>query len=49
MDRDERVDIMLICDGWTVLRFWEHEILEYPNRCAAEVIQFVRRTQLEIA
>jgi DNA mismatch endonuclease (patch repair protein) len=47
MDRDELVDMILICDGWTVLRFWEHEILEYASSCATEVIQYVRHVSFE--
>jgi DNA mismatch endonuclease Vsr len=35
--RDRLVNRTLRQDGWTVLRFWEHQILRFPERCAARV------------
>lgn len=37
MQRDRLVNSRLRSDGWTVLRFWEHQILRFPDRCAARV------------
>ena len=35
MRRDRLVTHRLRRKGWSVLRFWEHEILQFPDRCAA--------------
>jgi DNA mismatch endonuclease (patch repair protein) len=36
--RDQRVDEALAAEGWTVLRFWEHEA---PDEIARAVVQAV--------
>lgn len=36
--RDARKDADLSAKGWTVLRFWEHEIRESPARCVDRVL-----------
>ena len=38
MQRDMEVTQMLIRQGWTVIRFWEHEIKKSLEGCAGEVI-----------
>jgi DNA mismatch endonuclease (patch repair protein) len=40
--RDERVDESLIADGWTVMRFWEHEILANASHCVEEILQMLQ-------
>lgn len=35
--RDRFVTRQLRKGGWTVLRFWEHQIVGYSNRCAVRV------------
>lgn len=37
MRRDRLVDRRLRGEGWRVLRFWEHQILGFPDRCAVRV------------
>lgn len=37
MRRDRLVNRCLMKEGWTVLRFWEHQILRYPDSCVAEI------------
>ena len=37
MRRDRQVNRRLRKEGWTVLRFWEHQILRFPGRCAERV------------
>lgn len=37
IQRDRFVTRQLRRDGWAVLRFWEHQIKRYPDRCAARV------------
>jgi DNA mismatch endonuclease Vsr len=36
--RDRLVNRRLRNAGWTVIRFWEREILHDPEKCAAEVL-----------
>ncbi|WP_072691713.1 very short patch repair endonuclease [Rhodococcus marinonascens] len=38
-DRDAQVSARLVDEGWTVLRFWEHE---NPTDVAAQVVEVVR-------
>ncbi len=33
MDRDRRVLARLRREGWSVLRFWEHDIMGNPDKC----------------
>ena len=37
MRRDRFVNRRLRKEGWTVLRFWEHQILRSPDGCAARI------------
>lgn len=37
VDRDRRQTLRLESESWTVLRFWEHEIVEAPERVVAEI------------
>ena len=39
--RDARVNEELAQSGWTVLRFWEHEILGKPEDCIERVLRAV--------
>jgi len=41
--RDERVNEQLRADGWRVLRIWEHDVANSPERCAARVAKIVRK------
>jgi DNA mismatch endonuclease (patch repair protein) len=35
--RDRKVDNALRQAGWTVIRFWEHEITASPQKCADKI------------
>ncbi|MBK8979624.1 MAG: very short patch repair endonuclease [Planctomycetes bacterium] len=37
VERDQRQTARLEAEGWTVLRFWEHEVFEEPERVALEI------------
>jgi len=39
--RDRLVNRRLKQDGWSVIRFWEHQILKSPKRCAARVKEMI--------
>lgn len=41
--RDERVAAALRAEGWTVIRFWEHEIKNNPEKLAGRVKRIVRK------
>lgn len=36
--RDQEVNIILESDGWTVLRFWEHEIRKEPEEVVKKIV-----------
>lgn len=40
--RDRRVNRKLIALGWTVLRFWEHEINYETEKCVKRVLAAIR-------
>jgi DNA mismatch endonuclease (patch repair protein) len=42
MERDEKVNNQLHGLGWTVIRFWEHEIKSEPEKCVQKVKSAVR-------
>ena len=37
MRRDQRYTRRLRSDGWSVLRFWEHDIEKNPDRCLRRI------------
>ncbi len=41
--RDNVVNEKLRAEGWTVLRFWEHEIKDDPLSCARKVLETIQR------
>jgi len=45
--RDRLVNRSLRQEGWTVLRFWEHQILRTPERCAARVKQALSNMRID--
>ena len=47
MRRDRSVTRRLRRDGWRVLRFWEHQIMRYPDRCAERVKEAVKTGRTE--
>jgi len=40
--RDKRVRRSLRSQGWTVLKFWEHEVKRTPGRVALKIVAAVR-------
>ena len=42
-ERDRRNTRRLRRAGWSVIRFWEHEVLREPERCAKVVAKALRR------
>lgn len=40
--RDKRVRQVLRIQGWTVLRFWEHEVRRTPDRVALKIVATVK-------
>lgn len=41
--RDRLVNRTLRREGWKILRFWEHELMKDPGRCAKKVSQETRK------
>ena len=41
--RDRKISRRLRSDGWSVLRFWEHEIEKRPETCERKILRFVNR------
>jgi DNA mismatch endonuclease (patch repair protein) len=39
VERDLKTTKQLQNDGWTVLRFWEHEIRKTPNEVVEKIIK----------
>jgi DNA mismatch endonuclease, patch repair protein len=43
--RDEEVNAALAKLGWTVVRFWDDEILERPEHCVRKVLRALARVR----
>lgn len=41
IERDHEVNETLEAAGWTVLRFWEDEIVKQPDKCVARVLEAI--------
>jgi DNA mismatch endonuclease (patch repair protein) len=39
MTRDRRISRRLRRDGWSVLRFWEHDIERNPGKCKRKILR----------
>lgn len=39
MGRDREVNARLEAEGWTVVRLWESEVLENPQKASEKVLQ----------
>jgi len=42
--RDRRVSRKLRSDGWSVLRFWEHDIERRPDFCRKKILRFTKKS-----
>lgn len=45
IERDIEVGNLLRCQGWTVLRFWEHEITKNIEACLNSVLTAITRSE----
>jgi DNA mismatch endonuclease (patch repair protein) len=45
VQRDRDVEAQLAREGWTVLRFWEHEVKDDPDRVIQSILTQVRGQQ----
>ncbi|PIU10228.1 very short patch repair endonuclease [Candidatus Micrarchaeota archaeon CG08_land_8_20_14_0_20_49_17] len=43
IQRDRFISSHLKKDGWTVLRFWEHQVRKEPEKCCRIVIRYLKR------
>ncbi|AVW03479.1 very short patch repair endonuclease [Lactiplantibacillus plantarum] len=43
MDRDKRDDMLLRNEGWTVLHFWEKDVLRNPEYCTQVIAFFLNK------
>jgi DNA mismatch endonuclease (patch repair protein) len=41
--RDKRISKRLRANGWSVMRFWEHDIKKNPEKCRMKVLRGLRR------
>lgn len=41
MERDKKNDLKLVKDGWTVIHFWESEILKDVEKCKQRLIRML--------
>ena len=42
VNRDLKNTLQLQDDGWTVLRFWEHEIRKTPDNVVEKILQYLQ-------
>ena len=45
MRRDAAVSRKLRRGGWSVMRFWEHDIVGNPDRCAKRIKRMIRKSE----
>ena len=43
--KDEKINQSLELQGYNVLRFWEREIKENPERCLQEIIKIIKKSR----
>lgn len=46
VERDERITKKLQDDGWTVLRFWEHEVRKKPEDVVEKILHTLKNPEL---
>jgi DNA mismatch endonuclease (patch repair protein) len=44
IDRDKKVNEQLKEDGWTVMRFWEHEVRKNPDEIVKKISEMTRKS-----
>ena len=45
VERDNKINRILKKDGWTVVRFWEHDIRKRPDKCVNKIIYTILKTK----
>lgn len=40
-ERDKEVNKKLKKEGWTVVRFWEHEVIKNPKKCLDKILNII--------
>ena len=45
--KDEKINQSLELRGYNVLRFWEHEIKENPEKCIQKIIKIIKEAELK--
>lgn len=43
VERDKKTNEILSNEGWTVIRFWEHEIKNNIDKCIRDIIKQLKR------
>ena len=46
IERDNDVDKKLICEGWTVIRFWGKDILKHTDECLKVIEEVIFEQQV---
>jgi len=46
MRRDRKVSRKLRREGWSVLRFWEHDIEKHPEKCTKKLVKKIESKKL---
>jgi len=41
INRDRKIRVLLEKDGWTVVRFWGHDIMNNPSRCVDKLLKIM--------
>lgn len=45
VERDNKINRILEKDGWTVVRFWEHDVRKRPDKCVKKIIHTISKTK----
>ena len=45
VDRDKKVNELLKDDGWTILRFWEHDVRKNPDAIVKQISEMIGKSR----
>ncbi|WP_316795438.1 DUF559 domain-containing protein [Pedobacter agri] len=48
MQRDQEVNELLTAKGYTVMRFWEHQVKEKLSLCVNQVALFIEAAKIDV-
>ncbi|WP_231426811.1 DUF559 domain-containing protein [Pedobacter sp. Leaf250] len=48
MQRDQEINELLSSKGYTVMRFWEHQVKEKPTLCVNQVTLFIEAAKIDV-